>query len=83
MPYKLRNCTCVANTDLSLLSVTSSVTLEHAKPATDSLTLKKRSEIRRLKRGFGVLSKEVAYKLYFLRIGNTKLISIGLVKYDL
>jgi hypothetical protein len=83
MLYKLRNRTCVTNTDLSLLSVILSVTLEHAKPATDSLTLKKRLEIRRLKRGFGVLSEEVACKLYFLGIENTKLIGIGLVKYNL
>jgi hypothetical protein len=59
------------------------VTFEHAEPATDSLTLGKQSEIRRLKRGFGVLFEEVARKLHFLRIRNTELISIRLVKYNL
>jgi hypothetical protein len=83
MSYKLCNRTYIANTNLSLLSATLSVTLKHAKPATDSLTLRKRSKIRRLKIGFGVLSKKVAYKLHFLGIGNTKLISIELVKYNL
>jgi hypothetical protein len=39
--------------------------------------------MRRLKRGFGVLSEEVARKLHFPGIGNTELIGIGLVKYGL
>jgi hypothetical protein len=83
MLYQLRNRTCVANTNLSLSSATISTTLKHAKPITNRLTLGKRSEIKRLKRGFGVLSKEVAYKVHLLQIRNTELISIKLVKYDL
>jgi hypothetical protein len=66
MLYQLRNRNCVANIDLSLLSATSSVTLEHAKPATNKPTLGKQLKIRRPKRGFGVLSKEVARKVHLL-----------------
>jgi len=50
---------------------------------TNRLILGKRLEIRRPKRGFSGLSREVARKVYLSRIGNTKLISIRLVKYDL
>jgi hypothetical protein len=73
----------MVNTNLSLLNITLSATLEHVKPATDRLTFRKRSEIRRLKRGISVLFKEVTYKGYLLQIKNTKLNSIRLVKYDL
>jgi len=70
--------TRVTNTKCTSLSIASSATLEHTEPATDRPTLGKRSEIRRPKRGFGVLSKEVACKFHLPRIGNTELIGIGL-----
>jgi hypothetical protein len=82
MPYQLCNHTRVTNTKLTLLSTALSVTLEYAKPTTDRPTLGKRSEIRRPKQGFGVLSKEVARKLYLPRIRNTELIGIRLIKYN-
>jgi hypothetical protein len=49
---------------------------------TDRPMLEKQLEIRRPKQDFGVLFKEVAYKLYLPQIENTKLISIKLIKYN-
>jgi hypothetical protein len=83
MPSQLRNRTRVANTEPTSSSAASSATLEHAEPATDRPTLGKRLEMRRPKRGFSGSSGEVARKVHLSRIGNTELISIGLVKYDL
>jgi hypothetical protein len=83
MPSQLRNRTYVANTEPTSSSAASSATLEYAEPATDRPMLRKRSEMRRPKRGFSRLSGEVACKVHLLRIGTTELICIGLVKYDL
>jgi hypothetical protein len=69
----------MTNTEPTSSSAALSATLEgaeHAEPATDKPTLRKRSEIRRPKRGFGVLSKEVARKFHLSWIGNTELIGI-------
>jgi hypothetical protein len=83
MPYPLRNRTRVTNTEPTSSSAASSATLEYAEPATDRPTLGRRSEMRRPKRSFSGSSGEVARKVHLSRIGNTELISTGLVKYDL
>ena len=73
----------MANTEPTLLSIASSATLKHAEPVTNRPILRKRLEIRRHKRGFSGLSREVTRKVYLSRIGTTKLIHIRLIKYNL
>lgn len=71
--YPLRNRTYMTNTESTLSSVALSTTFEHAEPVTDKPMLGKPLAMRP-KRGFGESSKEVAYKIPFLRIRNTRLI---------
>lgn len=63
----------MTNTSI-LSSVASSATLEDAGPATNRPTLEKQLKMRKLKRGFSVLLKEVACKFYMRQIGGTRLI---------
>jgi hypothetical protein len=83
IPYLFRNCTRITNTEPTLSSTASSTTLEYTEPVTDRPILGRRLEIRRPKRSFSGSSGEVARKVHLLQIGNTELISTGLVKYDL
>jgi hypothetical protein len=72
-PYQLRS-TRMANTGPTSSGVASSATFEDAGPATDRPTLGKRSDMRKRKRGCGVLPEEVARKFHMPRMGDIKLI---------